>query len=220
MKSKILSALNPVVHQYPMRLLPTPVKDALVTKLFTSKLITALPHHVMVDNDKTWMYYQVPKPTCTSFCLEINLANKAVGFHIGEYEGAYNERNVDSDRTKRPLEKDKVIIKGYLLQRNHRNELLQENIRITFHPSQMVKIHAQVELSSRDRQILFCYGFLRDGYARREALSRLNVEKIELESLTLRGLIKKTSNGHLLTALGEANRLPVSKDNNVAIDQW
>ncbi len=229
MKSgKLAIALKPVIHQFPLRLLPTTIRDALVANLYTNRLVVALPHHVMVKCDKTWTYYQTPKPSCTSFCLEINLQSKLTSFHIGEFEGAYAERNVDVDRAKRLIEKDKVIIKGYLVRQGGRgalnagspNELPQENIEVTFHPSQMMKVYPHVELSERDRQILFCYGALRDGYLRRDAMFRLNIEKPELESLVVRGLLKKSGHSHQLTALSEANRLPVPKDNNVAVDQW
>lgn len=224
MKSKLSSALKPVTYQFPLRMLPATIRDALVANLYTNRLVPALPHHVMVKADKTWTYYQIPKPTCTSFCLEINLQAKTAVFNIGELEGAYNDRPVDADKTKRTLEKDKVIVKGYLVSRvgrqDVRYELPQENIEITFHPSQMVKVYPQVELSERDRQILFCYGSLRDGYLRRDALCRLDVGKPELESLVLRGLLKKSGHSHELTALSEANRLPIPKDNNVAVDQW
>lgn len=218
--SKLSSALKPASYQFPLRLLPATVKDALVANLYTNRMVSALPHHVMVKPEKVWSYYQTPKPSCTSFCLEVNLQDKSVLFHMGEFEGAYNDRNVDSDKTKRNLDKDKVIVKGYLISRNGRNELTQENIEVSFHPSQMVKVYPQMEINERDRKILFCFGVLRDGYLRRDALLRLNVEKPELESLSLRGLLKRAGNGHELTALSEANRLPVSKDNNVAVDQW
>lgn len=220
MKSKIVNTLKPISHQFPLRMLPATIRDALVANLYTNRMVSALPHHVMVRADKSWMYYQTPKAICTSFCLEIDLQTKASKFTIGEFEGAYNDRPVDIDKSKRVLDKDKVIVKGYLLSRNGRNELSQDNIEITFHPSQMVKVYPQMELNERDRKILFCFGSLRDGYLRRDALFRLNIEKMELESLVIRGFLKKSGHSHELTPLSEANRLPVPKDNNVAVDQW
>lgn len=209
------------MNKHPLRHLPIPVREAFVQHLLNAHRVHELPYTVSIRGDKAWMYYSPPKRGCTAFLMNVNMtAKNSVSVHFGDYEAQYPERECDRDKTKRALDKGRAIVKGYLITVGDRVTVSDET-EVIFHPSQVIKPIPEVKLDDRSRRILFCYGVLKEGTMRREALHRLDVSKPEIEFLVEKGLLKKAGNGHTMTVLGEANRLPrTTPGEKIVVDQW
>jgi len=208
------------MSKYPIRYLPVPVREAFTHKLLGDGYVNILPYQVKIRGEKVYTYYSPPKNNCTTFVVEVNLETKECIVHTGEYGGQYAERLPDRDKKQRPLDKGKAIIKGYVVSSGRASNYLAD-VEVLFHPSQTLKPLPEVKIDERERRILFCFGSLKEGLARREALHRLNVSKPELEVLVNRGLLKKIGNSHGLTMIAEANRLPRPvHGEKVIVDQW
>jgi hypothetical protein len=216
------------MSQYPLRYLPIPVRDSIHQTLLKGGYIVELPFSIKIRGDKLWTYFIAPKSGCTAFLLRVNLSNKQSELHVGEFEGrGYAPRDVDRDKTKRNLENGTALVRGYFMQRDAGPAIGMVNVlhpetEVVFHPAQVLKPLPEVKMDDRDRKILFCYGSLKEGGLRRQALDNLGVTKAESESLAARGLLKKVGGGYAITMLSEANRLPrpLRGEKVAAVDQW
>lgn len=210
------------MNKYPIRYLPLAVREAFNSKLLEAGLVNELPHAIAVTGKTHYSWYLPPKPASSAFTISINLQSKEAIFSSGDYEGQYASRPVDRDKTKRVMEKGQCIVKGYLSGDPIRRGInVLSDVEIIFHPSQNPRHIPELTLEERERRILFCFGSLKDGITRKEALHRLNVSQSEIDSLVTKGLLKKINNGHAMTIIGEANRLrrPMSGE-KIIVDQW
>lgn len=217
-KTQTFNKKKKTMNKYPIRHLPIAVREALSIRMIGDGYVTELPHSIAIRGDKSYAHFSTPRPQCTAFAMDVNLKTKAVVFSMGEYEGKYASRPLDRERVL-SMERDHVIIKGYLTSASGTNVLI--DVEAIFHPAQALKVIPEVKLDERERKILFCFGSLKDGFVRREALSRLDVSKPEIEALVVKGVLRKINGGHAITVIGEANRLPRPvRGGKVAVDQW
>lgn len=208
------------MNKYPIRHLPNTIREVLHRELISNGYVTELPHAISIRGDKTFMYFCPMKPVSTAFVINVNLQNKQCDMQIGGYEASYASAAPDRDKSKRNLEKGNCIVKGYLTQ-NTRGMNSLTDMEIIFHPSQCPRPIPEVKLSDRERQILFCFGMLKDGNTRREAILRLEITKPEIEAMIEKRLLKKAGNGHIMTVIAEANRLPKpEKGEKIIVDRW
>lgn len=216
--NRLLSKEPRVMDKIPFKRLPNHIQRVVMTTLVHAGYVTRLPEMVSVKGDKTWMYYIKPKNFCTSFLLELDIKDTAAAakLNMGQYQGQYAEQLVDRDKTKRPLEKNKLILKGVLDGTTGTNVISE--MEFTFHHSQMPKTYSEVPMNERERRIMYCFGVLKAGYERREALSRLSVSDSEISDLITKGLLKMTNSGPAMTLVGEVNRLPFTA--KLIPDQW
>ena len=210
------------MNNYPYRNLNRIIRESMTSKFLTDGYATSLSHDVLVKGDTSYMYYMEPKSYSTGFVLIVNLAAKngaASQLHLGDFEARRRLNSVDSNRTKIPLEKGTVVVKGYI--NGQTGASILTNVEVIFHPSQMPKSFTQVKLNDRERKILFCFS-LKEGVARKEALFRLDVSKPEIEDLHVKGLLKKFDNGrYAISPMGDFNRLPnTNSRNDKTLDQW
>lgn len=215
------------MSQYPIRYLPLPLRDAIHNNLLKGGYVVELPYSLKIRSDKQWAYFTPPKPSSAAFMLKVNLSNKQVNLYVGDYQAHFADREVDRDKTKRNLDKDTALVKGWFLQKDAGPvigvvQVLHPETEVIFHPAQMLKPLPEVKMDDRERRILFCYGSLKEGGLRRQALNRLSVTKPEIEALVARGLLKKAGSGYIITMLSEANRLPRPwrGDKVTSVDQW
>lgn len=219
LRTKTLDKKKRKMNKYPIRRFPLVVRDALTKRIINDGYVSELPHSVMIRSDKTFCHYLPHRLLSTAFTLDINVRTKESVFSIGEYEGRYASRPFDRERPV-PMEKDHVVIKGYISTVVNTNRMV--DVEAIFHPSQMPKSFPEIQLNERERRILFCFGSLKEGFMRREALLRLDVSKPEIEALVTKGVLRKIGGGHAITLLGEASKLPRPHPNGekVAVDQW
>jgi len=216
------------MSQYPLRYLPVPVRDAIHSLLLKNGYVVELPYSIKIRSDKLWTYFNPMKLGCSAFLVRVNLVTKQADLYLGDFEGrSYHPREVDRDKTKRNMEKGVVLVKGYLMQRDAGPALGMVNVlhpdtEVILHPAQMLKPLPEVKMDDRERKILFCYGSLKEGGLRRQALNNLGVTKPEIEALVARGLLKKAGGGYIITMLSEANRLPkpLRGEKITSVDQW
>ena len=179
---------------------------------------------VAIRGDKNYAWYMKPMQNARAFAifvdlkLDISKVNFIPPHHIGEVNGQYAESLVDRDKAKRTLEKDNAIIRGYLTRLLGANRWQAIELEASFHPSQTPKDLPRVELSMRDRQILFVFGTMKNNGFRKEALSRLDVRRPEIDLLISKGVLKMTGSGPAMTIIGEVNRLPLGGP--LVPDQW
>jgi hypothetical protein len=179
---------------------------------------------VAIRGDKNYCWYMKPQYNMRAFAILVDLKadpNKTTFkpiFHVGETGGQYAETAVDRDKNKRALEKDYAVIRGYLTvpPGSHRWQVIDPEV--AFHPSQTPKDLPKVELSARDRQILFVFGTMKNNGLRKEALSRLDARRPEIDLLISKGVLKMTGAGPAMTLVGEVNRLPLNGP--LVPDQW
>lgn len=180
-----------------------------------------LEHHIItVHGEKNFMYFMEPRIRSRGFILEISLKSEdeKPKFTIGEVGGAYQESPIDRDKTKRPLERDRVILRGYTDASTGRN--IAFGLEVLYHPSQTPKTPPKVEMNERQRRIMYCFGAIKNHSFRREALSRLDVAQHEIDVLITMSCLKMTGSGPIMTMVGEVNRLPPSPDGRLMEDQW
>jgi hypothetical protein len=151
--------------------------------------------------------YTPPKSYMRAIFFPINLdQNAPIGrFYIGSEPGyGTGKTAVEKDKTKRTLEKNQATFRGYLKMSDIRGFELSDP-EVFFHSSQVPKDLPKLELSERERQILFCFT-LKNNYLRKEALSSLSVHHQEIERLISSGLLKGYRSGAELTPIAEVNR--------------
>lgn len=179
---------------------------------------------ISIRGDKNYCWYMRSVNAAKAFAifvdLKVNTAKDNLNpiFHIGELSGLYPESVVDRDKSKRVLEKDNVIFRGYLTVPPDANRWQMIELEALFHPSQTPKSFPRVEMSTRDRQILFVFGTMKNNGFRKEALSRLEVRRSEIDLLITKGVLKMTGTGPAITPTGEVNRLPLNGP--LVPDQW
>lgn len=206
------------MSRLPFKQLNSVIRDVLNRNLVQSGRIQYLPRLVSFKGDRYFNFYVPPKTISQGFVIVVDLKNKDNSIaEFGDYEGRYGERKVDIGPGRRQnLEKDKVIVRGYIEKGAHEPIGRLIEVEIIFHPTQVPKVGNEIPLSSREREILLCFGAIKDGTARREALARLGVSSLEIETLLGKKVLKMTGNGPIMTSLGESNRLP--SGNN--LEQW
>lgn len=179
-----------------------------------------LDHYIVtVRGDKNWMYFMEPRRASSSFLFEIDLKTEQdrAKVTIGDVGGQYAEKPTDRDKTKRTLDRNKVIFRGYLdASLGGRNVL--SDPEVIFHPSQAPKPLPKVEMNERERRIMYCFGYLKNNGFRREALSRLDVQDKEILTLIAKGCLKMTGAGPIMTVIGEVNKL--RPHGRAPEDQW
>jgi hypothetical protein len=194
------------------------IQHALTQSLVGAGYIRGVLDHYdfNIGGDKTYMLFMPIRTVSSAFAIEVDLNDiNNFRFHIGELE-AYGSRNpVDRDKSIRPLDINKVIVKGYVKQGDlGRNSTLVE-LSVIYNIAKLPKQYPRIELTHRERSILYCFGVLKNNGFRREALSRLAVVQPEIDSLIAKGVLKMTGAGPIMTKLGIDNRSATVK-----VDLW
>lgn len=208
------------MSKYPFRLLPKSISGALLDELGNGRWVAHMPHTVDVDSAKTWHWYMDPLDYHVAFTINVNTKSNLHIIEFGEEGGGRRTRLVDRDKTKQNLVKDTAIVHGYIDRMYAPATLV--NVQVIMNVDEALPIVPDVKLTKRERNILYCFGTLKPGPMRKEALLRLGVTDRELKKLCEKQVIKETKIGPMMTLIGEANRLPplASGQKLTAIDQW
>ena len=181
-----------------------------------------IPPTVLIQevNETMKLHNMLPRTLASPFQVGVSLFDGSLkDFYVsGSEDGISYSRN---RRAVQVIEKDYVTIRGYYLTAPVTNKSFISDIEINYYPGQMPKVsNVQVPLNERERKILFCFGALKDGHLRKEALYRLDVSKTEIQGLVDKKVLRKLKKSHCLTELGENSRnFSFSNDLNT-IDQW
>lgn len=188
-----------------------------------------LPHSVEISGSDTYSYYMDPIRNMTGFVFVMDLKNNSSNFIIGVRGGGYRESIVDSNKEIYSLPRDVIVVSGYL-DFSKGYCLLVRKLQVKYHPKQIPNLLTPLlDLSDRERRILYVFGALKEGVERRMALINLHVEESEINSLIARGLLKRPKERKsfsnldpIITLLAENNRLSEEEiiNNQHLVDQW
>jgi|GEM_PF-4318677 len=171
---------------------------------------------IAIHSSKSYTRFMEPRKRMQSFLFEIDLSLEKTKsqFFLGSTFPSSSDTSTDYDRDKRVIKRGMVLFRGYLAS-SPDGHFVMSDPEAVFHPSQLPKDLPIVDLSSRERKIMYCFGVLKNNGLRKEALSRLSVDQNEINALINKGCLKMTSKGPIMTSIGEVNKL-----SQLIEDQW
>lgn len=143
------------------------------------------------------------------FCKDNQTVNYLINW--GSYNGDLVTRTgtVNTDKTDRSIEKNNAVTKCYI----DRNTNLMYG-EVFFREDEMIPKIRQVELTDRDRELMFALGKL-SGNEQAIALTRMSASVDELSSLLERKAIKHVRSGYAVDLPGLA-----AQSDEPKLDRW
>lgn len=166
----------------------------------------------LVPSDK-FSHYMKGFVNKIGLVLEINLKPAGSSFYKsnwGSWNGDYERALagvVNSDKSEKTITSGLAVGKWYI--DYHQHFTVGE---VLMHPDDMPTPIPPVELSKRERSLMFVFGSLKDRVEREMALSRLGAMPVELNDLIKKKAIKQSDKGLVITLAGAAARLDVPQD--------
>jgi hypothetical protein len=217
--------------KYPVSRLPKAISMALDYEICKRRK-WRLPNSLTVSSANSFNYYMRGVVDKVGFVLETSLilqqgdinpriANRlqyckdklTVNYLInwGTYNGDLVTRTgvVNTDKIDRPIEKGNAVTKCYVDRNN--NQITGE---IFFREDEMLPKIRQIELSDRDRELMFVCGRLH-GSEQAIALVKLSASKEEIKSLLERKAIKHAKSGYAVDLPGLA-----AQSDEPKLDRW
>jgi len=143
------------------------------------------------------------------YCKDGQTVNYLINW--GSYNGDLVTRTglVNTDKNERPIEKGNAVTKCYVDRNNIR--IFGE---VFFREEEMLPRIKQIELSDRDRELMFALARL-NGSEQAIALARMSASRDEIESLLERKAINHARSGYTIDLPGLA-----AQSNEPKLDRW
>lgn len=164
--------------------------------------VITLPYALSVRKSDKFSYYIRGQHNHYGAVIFVDLNSGQHYTEWGSLHGDFhNDRpgNVNSNKTERDVAKDHAVIK---LSFSAMNRNLPPTGEIIFHPDVPLPKVQELELSKRERTILFPFGLFSSSTNIKEALARLDVTKTEIDNLVKKNALVPTRKGYKLTVSG------------------
>jgi len=217
--------------RYPISRLPKAIQMALDYEICKRRK-WRLPNVLAVSPANSFMYYMQGITDKVGFVLETALTlrqgdidprlgsrlqyskeKRTVNYLInwGSYNGDLATRTgtVNTDKLERPIEKGNAVTKCYV--DRHTSHIYGT---VFFREDEMLPRIRQVELTDRDRELMFALGRL-NGNEQAIALVRMSATGDEIASLLERKAIKQARNGYAVDLAGLA-----AQSDEPKLDRW
>lgn len=204
--------------RYPIIKLPRSVDMVIGHELCTRRKYRK-PTTMRVETAETFIYYCKGIQNKTGFVIDISLAlkkapidphmvnrlqtikGKVVANYIIQWGSVNGDLSAGSglvniDKSIKPINPGTIIVKGYV-------DRLDTTISATayFHPQNAVPIIPEINLSDRERTLMFVFAKL-SGTEQAVALSRLNTTYEEISALLDKQAIRHSRGGYEITLIG------------------